>query len=486
VTLHPGLARSVAVREGRFNPFTYSIGLDLPYRESLAAAQDYPLQQPLSDEAVSRFNTFVTFLHEAGHLAQYVSTSFGLRTLRRTLIALRYLAESPGWDLPVGHTLLARAASWSDHDRRALHRFLAFLETFDQLRLHVEALDDPGDDELVQTWRPWSAHFFLDPDNDPRARSELAATLRQQGVLIHRLPHISVRRVGRYENAVVNAALLMENHAVLTELNQVYNATGMAADSLEELLQLAPRGHGYTAAIEYALAIGACDVRNLLPTVAVCIDVALMHDPFVLYDAPSIEQPAPGQHADQHPGERFIEACRAATAVRGIAEHSDVARFHNDLCQAMGLPSPDWMAARASEVANTLRSNVADGTWLGAAVELHARGLEVRLGRAGSFCVDLLASDGIFDVIDRCVDHLSFFDLRSRQPTAFRSQDVDLVTLHSLVFQALDQPRIDCPLKQGDPFYCDSALAGPNTLCVWENGECQLDVFERLCGLRPG
>ena len=468
VPLHPDMARSLATREGRFNPFTYSIGLDLPYQESLAAGLAYPLQQPLSDETVARFNASVTFLHEAAHLAQYVSCSFGLRSLRRTLIALRYLAERPGWDLPVVGSLVERLGKLSDYEQRALHRFLAFLEAFDQLQLHVETRDEPGDDELLLTWWPWSAHFFLLAPDDPGAWPGLAADLHKRGVLIHRLPHIATRRSGRLENAVVNAALLMENFACLVEFNQVINATGTHADSAAELFDLVPSGHGYTAASEYALAVGACNLSTLLPAVAVCVDVALMYDPFVLHDAPSIEQPTRNQHADRLPGHTFIEACEAAATIRPVEGIADVARFYADLCETMGIPPPEWMAARAGEVAERLLSELEDpkATWLGGAIELHARGLSERLKRPATFCFDLLTSDGIFDVIDRCLDHASFFNLRSRQPQLFQTQDVDLMTLHRLVFQSLTQERIDCPLKQGDPFYCDSALAGANTLCV--------------------
>jgi hypothetical protein len=168
--------------------------------------------------------------------------------------------------------LLDHYDALSDHERRAYGRFFAFLEAADQLRLHTDTIDERNDQRSIQlSWHPWTAYFFMLAPNDAQARFELAPQLHKNGVRIHQLPHLTFTDADGTKRVVLNAAALMETFALLVELNHVYNALGTTIDPFE----LIPDGKGYLAALEYALVSGACSWSNMLPTVAVCIDLAL-------------------------------------------------------------------------------------------------------------------------------------------------------------------------------------------------------------------
>jgi hypothetical protein len=126
---------------------------------------------------------------------------------------------------------------------------------------------------------------------------------------------------------------------------------------------------------------------------------------------------------------------------------------------------------------------------LGRAIDLHVRALRLRQEQPTLFGLSLLTSNGVNNVFKECFQHFSIFDLISKEALHFHPENVDLVTIHNLILQALYQTNLDCPLKSGSPFYCGSAGLEANKLCVFVKdsaniAECFLDVFERECGLR--
>jgi hypothetical protein len=224
--------------------------------------------------------------------------------------------------------------------------------------------------------------------------------------------------------------------------------------------------------------------------------VTLMYDPFVLFDSPSFEAPGPGVPPDRYPGETFVLACQAAATIDPIRkwEEAELNRFYSELCHSMGLPDSAWMAEKALQVATSLMETVSsediEKVWLGRALDLHVRALKLRRDRPAEFVLTLLTSNGALDVLEGCLKYFSIYDLTSKEPLYFSPACIDLVTLHSLMLQALSGPNLECPLKSGSPFYCPSAWKERNTLCVFEYGdgkrsECLVDVFERKCGLVP-
>lgn len=489
---YPELARRFSVRKrGGFYPFTYSIGLRESVIQALDSVKAYPLAKPVSDEVMQHFESSLTFWHEAAHLTQYVSSAFGLRTLRRSIISLRYLAEGGPWQLPVGQWLWD-LPNRTDHQNRAMGRFLNFVDAVDQLTLHVDPADempDPSGPAVQLFWEPWSPYLFWGVTRE-------FLQFQRATIPIFRQPNVLLRKKDNIERVTLNGATLMEGFALLVELNNIYNALGLDADSREELVQLASSGNEYVAALQYGLDQDAFTEATMIPVLVACIDLALMYDPFVLYNSPNLEIPGPGIPSDQYPGETFILACSAASRIAPPNNWDDLGRFYAELCDYMDLPSPEWMATRTYEVASNLLSSTGatsrENVWLGAATAMHKAALEQRIRNPRGFAGSLLTSDGIFDVLENCVPHVSFFRLRNKQPEGtyhHYAKNIDLLSLHNLIHQAITQPRIDCPLKEGRPFYCRSALSGPNTLCVFplENGkqrECLVDLFEQLCKLR--
>jgi hypothetical protein len=487
------LHRRFAKGGGSFGPFNYAIGVDGSPIEAIKSAQDYPLQSESSGNAHTRFLASLTFWHEAAHLSQYVSTSFGLRGLRRSLICLRYLIEGVHWPLPI----LSRyerggfPEGCSEHEIKALGRFLNFLDTFDQLRIHCSALDPMSSGVGIRAdavpWSPWLFYGgFFEKSGDERRD-----LLKDLNIPILNQILITSSDGKEASQVVLNAAAIMEGFALATELNHVVNALGF--DRAEEVFNFLPKGSEYVAALEYGLSSGAFTLRNMLVPYAICADVALMYDPFVLFDSPNLEQPSNGQPPDQYPGQTYIAACQAAAQLESprSSEREELERYYRELCLRMGLPTPEWMATRAHEVAVRLLRTVDTPltTWLGKAMIMHEKGLELRMRSPCSSAVGLMTSNGILDVVEACRPYVSMYDIRSRQPEHFDPSCVDILTLHNLMFASMRDTSITCPLKLGAPFECHSAGKGDNTLCVFKNhdgvkiGECLVDLFEKACHL---
>jgi hypothetical protein len=509
----PVLTRNFEKGRGSFHPFTYSIGLPGTLQEAIGNAPAYPLPQPVSDEMMAQLVTTLTFAHEALRLAQYTSCSFGLRTLRRSLIALHYL-EKRHWEQPIGTKLLQKVTDGTadDLDRRMLIRILSFLEAAQQLRLSVESLSEPPlmeGDALCVDFEPWTAYFHLrvaDAEHPNvfetrEGRHKWAAELDRIGVQIHQLPVLYHGRADGCVALTFNAAALMEGYALMYELNSLHNALGRQVHEMLE--SVVPSGTEYLASAEYALRSGACNLSNFVLTVEILTDVALMYDPFILFNSPSVEKPSAGQVPDQLPGVTFLHACEAAKRLRPITEYDpdDLRRYYRELCRELGFPSPKEMAQKAHEVVSSLQRQIPSGSdtsvWLAGAIEMHAAALEVRLQDPELFPVHLATGEGIFDVLTRCGSHVSIYHIDELEPTstfpeANRTkswcENMDLLMLHSLLVDCFVADRIDCPLKKGDPFWCQSATGAAGDLCAFQIdgrtiGECLVDVFERRYGL---
>lgn len=494
------LSRRFRKESGSFSPFTYSIGMDASLQESLDALQEYPLPQPLSDETLDSFSRALTFLHESAHLTQYVSCAFGLRSLRHTLICNRYLVEGDNWHLPIGAKLLELGpGSWTEHQAKAFGRLLTMLNTADQLRLHYEAMNigSGAEDGIHVIWEPWSPLFFTDgTPTDWEERERFMKELEGVGVQGQKIPNLIFNSGGQADVIVLNAAALMEGFALVLELNQIINAGILS--SLDDIQDLMSVGHEYLATLWYGLGRGSFNVAGMIPTLAICVDVALMYDPFVLFNVSTLDAAREGEKSDQYPGETFIEACDAAANIRPIksGEASEISRFYAELCEEMGLPSPQWMAERSFEVASSLVASVPgalEDIWLGKALRMHTEALKYRCERPFTLAFELLSHNGLSELIRRCAPYISFYRLKTHQPEHFNPGNIDLVTLYNLIVQALTDSRMDCPLKTGEPFYCPSALSDPNTLCVFVNpqsgeriGECLLDLAEKYWGVLRG
>jgi hypothetical protein len=471
--------------EGRFSPFTYTIGLESSLRDSEDSQQNYPIPKPVSEETFRQFIVSLTFFHEAVHFGQFISTAFGLRTLRCTLIVLKHLLHERGWQLPL-ESLIGRMYDPPSERFAAAQSFLLFLDAMDQMRLHQDLSTTPADipEFVMLEFLPWSPHFFLLEDQGRESREKFARHLRGLNAHVRKLPVISVTRNRFQHQIVVNAASLAEGYALVTELNHIVNALRLP---LADALGLASHGNKYVALMSYLLDRNYCSTEHVLFTLTVCIDAALMYVPSVLYNVPwdGVDQSG---RCEQYPGETFISLCEALPKTKPVQGFEDVARFHKDLCANAGLPDPQWMAEKSLEVARAVRAKAPAGSTplLANAIDAHMDALEYRCAKGPAFPSLLTTTECIYDLLHKARRALTFYNLHTRAPDFFDPRKIDTITIHSILLQAISQPSIQCPLKLGNPFFCNSAAKEDKVLCVWKHefgtSECLLDVLERACG----
>ena len=466
----------------RFSPFTYSIGLETTLAAAAEALQEYPLAQPVDEATFRTFMQSLTFVHEATHVAQYVSTAYGLRTLRYTLILLNALSKKPGWELPVLETLMEQGGKFTPDEVRVVDASLLFLDGIDQMRLHYKKHDGGW---RVAAWsEPWSPHFFMGGGTDPESREKRVAELKSIGAHVRTLPHVVVGDA----DLVVNVAALMETYALLAEWNHIHNA--LTTDAKRGMDALPPRPE-YRALFDYALVQGVAPPAVLMPAMAAIIDASLMYDPFVLYDVPW-DVPGEDGRADRYPGETFLELCEAAKHVDPIRGIDDVGRFHREICKRAGLPEPQWMAETALATAQRVMDKTpGEEMLLRKALTAHRDALKLRCERGSEQFAFMLPTTGMIDeVLHVAMPTISFFNVHTLEPDGFDPRKVDAASMHPILFQAVVHPRIECPLKLGNPFYCSSAGKDPDTLCVWTHkfgrSECWVDLLEKDCGLVEG
>lgn len=475
--------------EGRFSPFNYAIGLESSIEDSEEAMQVYPIPTPISEETLSQFARSLTFFHEATHVCQFISTAYGLRTLRYTLVCLKNLSRRSGWKLPIANDLLDRLKTLSPDEMKAVEGAMIFLDGIDQLRLHkyTEEIADTGSSDMFTVdFLPWSPHFFQLNDQTSEGREEFARKLVGIGAHVRKLARLSVSNPPFALQFIINVGALMESFAVLVEMNHIHNALQLAP---REVFELIPPGNEYHVLTAYMLENNLCTWGNLIPTLGVCIDAALMYDPFVLYNVPWDVVDADGRY-DQYPGETFLTICDALKVTepmtKGTVEETD--RFYKELCLNAGLPDPDWMAQKSYEVASgLLAKSPNEKTLLARALRVHTDALRLRSEQGTAhFVFNLPTTGGISDLLRLALPVISFYNLNTGQPDHFDARKIDALTIHSLLLQALSQPRIDCPLKAGDPFFCSSATLPPNKLCVWKHAEgtseCLVDILEKQFG----
>ena len=478
-----------AHQNARFSPFTYSIGLETTVAAAEGALQSYPLPKPVREETFRTFLESLTFVHEASHVVQYVSTAYGLRTLRYTLILLNALSKKPGWQLPVLRSLMDQG-NFTPEEMRVVDGSVLFVDAIDQFRLHYTKLEHkPGSEEQVYIFsEPWSPHFVVGggtPEDPPDQRVEY---LRKIGSYARNLPHVVFDTAKTAADLVVNVAALMETYALVAEWNHIYNAM---PDDQERALAALPERPEYELLIDFALLLGVCPPERVIPTMTALIDASLMYDPFILYDVPWDVADKDGRF-DRYPGATFIELCKAAKDVAPIRNLTDIVRFHNEVCKRAGLPDPQWMAEKSLETAErVINKTPGEEVLLHRALQAHRDALKIRCDRGSArFAFELPTTGTINQIVRAALPAISFFNAHTLQPDGFDPRKVDCASVHSILFQAVAHPTIQCPLKLGNPFKCHNAGTDTDTLCVWTDAlgrsECLLDILEKDYDLMPG
>ncbi len=346
---------------------------------------------------------------------------------------------------------------------------------------------------------PWTSYFHIAAYGQRPDRAKAAAELDAIGVKIHQLPNIILNEDGKLSAVRLNAAALMESYAAVYEMNAVINA--FRSTSAEALKSIVPDGAVYGAATEYAVRSGACNHSNMILTVQILVDVSLMYDPFVLFNAPTVEKSRSGQVEDQLPGETFIRVCQAALQIVPIVKYDpeDIRRYYRELCAVLGFPSPREMAQKAYDVAaGLLNQNTSDSEAKPLFIEalaVHVAALELRLEDPEFFPVKLATTDGILDIMERVGPHVSFYRMTDLKPSGTFPdrkgpgswpQNTDVLGFHNLLKQAFVEKQLLCPLKNGEPFRCPSAMDPDDVSCsfVVDNRriECPAVKFRRVFG----
>ncbi len=510
---------SHAVTKGTFHPYTYCIGLSRPLEKCLKDLQTYPITGLNNPDKVESFKHSLTLLHELTHLAQFAGTSFGLTSLRTMNIACLQLMKNPGWDLPVLPTYFRKFLDDgpTEHASKILTQLFIYLDV--SLQLTVTQTTMPSSERIAPSLRmqPWTPHYQILPKD--LGIDEYTEMLRRNGANIHDLPWLQYSD-GLFRREIsITAATLMEAGAYLMELNQVYNAIGI--DGIAQGFgqcegdipyDWLPSGMPYIAPIIYAFENGVCTIHNMVPVLLVLIDLSLMYDLSILCDSPIADMPkTPGMAKHMYPGEVFVEACKHVKNIPEIESglNPPLMDFYSNLCKEMEIPSPRELAEGAFAVVERLIDGFDEKALFYRAFRFHYDLLEWRLSDPTHFPLVIPMQDELIHVLELAKEVVTIYDLDSKKSTHFNPHNIDCVSTHSILMQALtgslepnnnlwdpdtEVTRLECPLKSGVPFRCDSHGKGWSHLCKWsyndnsgvnQESECLVDVYEKFWKLRP-
>lgn len=477
------------IYSGRFSPFSYSIGLETSSVEAaLALIQEYPLRNPESSKQRNEFLQSLAFFHETAHLAQYVSTSYGLRSLRLTNISLNYIFKKNDWKLPVLENFLNSEVNRSEFEVQAGDRFCAFTDAADQMRIYYTTVSNSNKKDELLEWKPWSPHFvpLFKSGMDPY---ELAKIIENVGGYVRRIPIITLNNeesASKQNKIIINVAALMEAYAILVEINHIYNAYNMKINFIEAM-DFIPTSTEYFQIILYSLFDKSARIEDVLLTLTACIDIALMYDPFTLYNSKILDKPEIGEIPDLYPGETFISACNAAKKIEPIRKYTQAPEFYEGLCKEMGLPTPSWISGKALEVASNQMKQFQSGDrnklLLSKAMTLHYEGLKLRNLNPSRFPFELATTDILMKFLEISKSCVTFYNLNTFEPISPYEDRTDVLQIHNLLNQFLLDKKIECPLKKGHPFFCPSYDKHEDTLCAWRDfesvkHECRADIFD--------
>ncbi|WBO86851.1 hypothetical protein [Hymenobacter yonginensis] len=455
-------------RRGVFHPFSYAIGLDGEFDEFEDALQRYPIAQPYTHESIEMLGKSMSFIHEYAHLMQYLSTSFGLRCIRSTIITLNRLSKSKRTSIPViNNNFASETSNYED-----LSRYLFYLECIDQLSIHKKTTHSITHNELpilwLELWNPFH-NTVISEDNINRISLYL-----NNNITSKYLPHLLYYEKGRVVDVIVTAAILMEAFAVLAEANNIGNAFNQEVDLLF-ILGIVPEEAEYTSLIAYAAKIGMLKFNSIIPLM-ICIDIALMYDPFILFNINTLVNNNTDGIADEYPGMIFFNACNEALDC-SFESFNDVKQFYSNICDKMKIPPPEQMAFMAHERAENIYKTTSDETLMGYAFRMHVALLKARRDDPYHFFSKIIRSDSIWDLLDLIYKDATFYSIADKKPLGEFFFKLDTLTAHAIIKQLLLNKRLDCPLKYGIPLRCPNAGQKWSTVCSWKHNNKEYDCF---------
>ena len=428
----------------------------------------------------------LTYIHECAHLAQFVSCSYGLRVLRYTNICLRYVMKMHGIKLPLLDFLL-KSENLKETESTAIDRFLVFWDINQQLalntKLEIQDNSSANSGEFLVKWRLWSPHFYLfDSSSLNISEMEFARIVEENSSYVRKIPYITTQFGRIHSRLEVNVASLMEVYAVMVELNHLINATN---GDIVDLMKLTPKSFGYYENFFFLLQ-HTKDIYTSLIILTACVDIALMYDPFILFNTTLMLKPEDKNHYDIYPGETFIRACEAAKELPVPKDgYEHYRNYHNELCAKMNIPSPQWMAEKAYKVICSLMRNLdIEQTILGRAYEFHKNALKLRCDDAALFPF-ILPITNLMRIVEMGSKCVTFYNINTQQPLSSYEDRLDVIQMYDLLVQVLFSQDVVCSLKQGKPFYCDKSDDADNILCGFitpdqKLHECKADIFDRL------
>lgn len=473
--LLPALASAHAQTGGVFNPQLYAIGssadpeffLNQHLHKAILASAAQKDARPLA--------TSLTLHHELVHLVQFLSTSFGLRCLLALEAALAALRQGPE------HLTLPLI-----NDGRGTGPIAGPLGDLVSLygrefRFHS------GEGAGLSEWR-----MAKDAISLARLSPDPATARSEFQVLFPSAPTDDLRDVAqrsiaftstgaaRFRFVDVNAGKLFEAFAVLAELNLLL----WLREDLEQpnwadrYLDSMPLE--YACVIRIYLDAYGRDDQLLTPMLAALIDLALMYDPELLEPQDAATR---NDSAAFSPIDLFWQACDAAQAIDPVTsdDPAEAQRFQDQVSDALHIPRVAELTKRSlkrleahmqqSTLVSTLAEDASDAPGpdprdLSVPFALHRNLLMLRRDLPEAYFWRILDPEFTQQFHDAYHRSINFYDLSTRQRWDDKPWLWMMSSIGNVILDAATKRRVECPLKQGRPYFCNARNDPFGVYCI--------------------
>lgn len=466
----PALASAHADTGGVFNPHLYAIGSGTRPEFFM----DQRLREQILDSAarkdITPLASTLTVHHELIHLAQFLSTNFGLRcllTLESTLAALRQGPDNQ--KLP-----LLPDDRHGAQDRPGLTSSIQDLVSLYTRELRFFAGEGAG----LPRWRASQQAVSLDLlSGDPATASaefQLLFPSTPSGIAPDAAGRsIAFQGIGRgsYRFVDMNAGKLFEAFAVLGEFNLLLWLNEELEEPAWADRYLDSMPLDYACVVRTYLDHYGHDNQLLTPQLAALVDIALMYDPVLLEP----DQAAAGQRglAPASPIDLFWRACAAARDVSPVTsdDPGDAQRFQDQVCTALQIPPVEQLTERGLAVLQErweqssltsppdrpqTRDYRPDPRDLSVPFALHRNMLSLRRELPEAYFWRILDPEFTQQFCEAHHRSINFYDIASKQRWDYKPWLWMMASIGNVILDAASRRRVECPLKQGRPYYCDA------------------------------
>lgn len=479
----PALAASRAYTAGAFNPHLYAIGSGANPSFFGDDALRETLRERIRSGDFALLEQTLTLHHELVHMIQFLSTTIGVRCLLTLDEALKAVDDHDRvLILPLASA--QKGEPGGQHDTGA--RFQALVQLYAG---EFQCLSGAGSGlpQWPRRHQSMSLQRFSDQTEQsaiedfsilfPSAPGWLVSGARDRSIAFE-------RSKGRHFDYVdVNAAKLFEAFAVLSEFSLILWLDDELEDPSWADRYLSGLSIEYRCIIRLYLDLFGDEDRYLTPNLAAMIDIALMYDPALLNGS---QDEWPKQcTAVSSPVTTFWRICHASKSVMPVRsdDPDDAQRFQDDLCAAADLPPVSALVDRALNRLEVARNALASGgsannellgsKAIGAGdlsipLALHHNMMSLRRSLPIAYFWRILDPEFTQQFFIAHHRSLTFYDLETRsrwdrKPWLWTSASVGSVAIDSGT-----QRQLDCPLKQGRPYFCDARGDPFGVFCVRE------------------